>query len=605
MKWNRRVLAPLFLRRGWRRARRWILTHPHFHTVYHKGYNNAFPNVPHDALRAERILAFLASEGLVARCDMHRPKPVSLKALRRVHTEEYLDSVETQEALTSIMGYAVPATQADRILDLQRLMTGGSLLAVDLALDKGFAVNLGGGFHHALADKGGGFCAFNDIALAVAKARHDGFEGRVLVVDLDLHDGDGTRAIFADDESVHTFSIHARHWGPPDARESTSIELPGEVDDATYITALAAHLPAVFDRFKPALVIYLAGCDPAQEDRMGDWRITPVGMLRRDLFVTQLRARYRAALAVLLAGGYSQESWRYTARFLSDPAGRRGPIEPPTTEEMTIKRYRYISRLLDPAELSGDDPRAENFGLTAEDLLPPGAGFQKPTRLLGFYTRHGVELVMERAGIFDRLRNLGFEQPTILFELEDPAGETVRVFGDPEHKEVLMELRLRRDRRTVPGMELLSVEWMLLQNPRATLHRQLLPGQQYPGLGMLKDVVALLAAACERLHLDGLSFVPSQYHIAVQWQGHLAFMHPEARARFRALQVFFADIPIGDASRALANGRVVNTETNEVVTWTPAPMVAPISRQLRRVVKLNEDEPPEEISLRLEASPDR
>ena len=574
---------PLFVRRHWRRGWRW-LTSPHFDVVYHEDYNRAFPSVPNDPLRAERILAFLASEGLVLRCDVHQPLPASLKALARVHTAEYLEQVHELPVLTSILGVEVTPDQVDRILDLQRLQTGGTLLATRLALKRGLAVNLGGGFHHARAGQGGGFCAFNDMAVAIARERAEGFRGRVLVVDLDLHDGDGTRDLFADDDDVFTFSIHARHWGPTEARASLAVELGSHVDDAVFLAALERHLPPLVEDFRPQLVYYLAGADPAREDKIGEWLMTPAGMLERDVRVASLvrRGEHKAALVILLAGGYSSEAWRYTARFLSAPLGGRA-IEPPSTEAMTLKRYRYISSLFDAAELSGG-AGGDDFGFTEEDLYLPGWAAHKETRFLGYYTRHGLELVLERAGILDRLRDLGFAHPTIDLDLGDAAGHTIRTFGDPSRRELLMEMRVHRDRRTIPGMELLSIEWLLLQNPRSEFGpgRARLPGQRHPGLGMLKDTVALLAVACERLHLDGIVLVPSTYHVAVQWQGHLSFLKAEAQARFEALVELLVGLPLASASRAVDEGRVIDDAGGETFAWVPEPMVAPISERLRR-----------------------
>lgn len=596
-----------FLRRTCRR--RWRRLFPPNATLfYHPKYNAAFPNVPNDPLRAERILAFLEREGLIAPGNVRQPEPASLKELAQVHPHAYLESLHDESVVGRIMGCDIFGDQVDRLLDLQRLQTGGTLAAARLARPSHpLVVHLGGGFHHAHADQGGGFCIFNDVAVAIADLRRHGFKRRILVVDLDLHDGDGTRAIFAEDKGVHTFSIHARHWGPTEAVESTSLELGSAVEDDAYLAALREHLPAVIARFRPRLVFYLAGCDPAQEDRLGNWRISARGMLERDRFVfEQVRAlRGRVPVVVLLAGGYSPVAWRYTARFLSDQLARGGPIEPPSTEEITLRRYRYISRLLPAAELSGASTHDE-FGLTEADLFLPGWGARRETRLLGFYTKHGLELILERAGIFDRLRDLGFAQPTLDVDLADPAGETVRIFGAPDRKEVLTEMRLRRDRRSIAGMELLTIEWLLLQNPRASFSpaRPALPGQKHPGLGLLKDVVALLIVACERLHLDGLVFVPSQFHVASQLHGRLFFLNPQALARYNALHRAFAGRSLAAGSQAIAEGRVVDATTGEVFRWQPETMVLPISEKLmgefgRRAKAAESSEEPPRYSFRV------
>ncbi len=578
-------LLPRFMDRNVCRLCRRLLG-PKIEIVYHDRYSAACPTLPLDPLRAERILAFLVSEGLVLRRGVHTPKPISLKRLERVHTPSYLDSVNQIPVMTSIMGSELTRDQVDRFLDHQRLLTGGTLEATRLALKRGTAVNLGGGFHHALADQGGGFCIFNDVAVAVAQVRREGFGGRILIIDLDLHDDNGTRALYAGDPDVTTFSIHARHWGPTDGDGAIAIELGSRVDDATYLEAIRRHLPPLIRELRPRLVFYNAGCDPAHDDLLGDWTITPEAMLERDQLVVELaRSRPRKqALVIVLGGGYGQETWRYSARFLSALlCRRRGPIEPPTTEEITLKRYRYLSGLFTPGELCGASAENE-FGLSEDDLFLPGWGISKETRLLGLYTRHGVELFLERGGLLDRLRDLGFLHPTLDFDLNDPGGQTFRVFSDPARTDVLVELRLGRDRRSLPGVELLSIEWLLLQNPRGSFSaaRQRLPGQTHPGLGMLKDVVGLLTVACEGLHLDGLIFVPSQYHIACQWQGYLFFLKPVARARFAALAEVMRDLPLAEATQAIAAGRVVDAETGEVFRWQPEPMIAPISDKLKR-----------------------
>lgn len=556
----------------------------HFELVTHPRYNAAFPNLPNDALRADRILAFLASEGIAQPCCVHRPEPVWLKALGLVHGAGYLDSIHDRKTLGAIMGTELGEGQVDRLIDLQRLMTGGTLMATRRARSRGIGINLGGGLHHASANQGAGFCIFNDIAVAIADERRRGFSGKVLVIDLDLHDGDGTRRIFADDSTVHTFSIHARHWGPTEAVASTALELGPRVEDADYLEAIETHLPGLVNRFDPKLIFYLAGCDPAHDDPLGDWRISEQAMLLRDQTVFRLaRQRHpRTPLVITLAGGYGQESWRYTARFLANLEPRSRLIEPPSTEEITLKRYRYIGKLFDSATLSGASSDA-NFGITEEDLYLPGWGASRETRFLGYYTKNGLELLFERSGFLDRLRDLGFAHPTLDLRIDDVDTHTLRIYGAPDRQELLVEIQLRRDRRLLPGFELLSIEWLLMQNPRARFHagRPRLPGQEHPGLGLLNDAVAMLRVACERLHLDGLAFVPSAYHIAAYGKGRLEFVDPESRASFQALLELFADVPLAAATRAVAEARVIDIDTGEPFVWKPAPMILPVSRSLQ------------------------
>lgn len=568
------------------RKLRWT-THP-LQVVYHDEYVAAFPDLPVDPHRAENILAFLATEGLVIQRAVHRPEPAWWKSLERVHDSDYLDRLRDPAHLTSILGVPIDASLVDRIIDHQRLQTGGTMMAVRRARQRGVAVNLGGGFHHAHRAQGGGFCLFNDVAAAIVDERRRGFRGRVLVVDLDLHDGDGTRSIFREDDTVHTFSIHARHWvDDVSAVESTSLELGSKVEDDVYLETLREHLPPLFERFCPRLVIYLAGCDPAHDDPLGDWRLSAEALLERDLLVTRLaRDDRKIPFAILLAGGYGPRSWRYTARFLS--ALELGEaIEPPSSETMTLERYRAVARRFTSAELSGGDTD-DLFGITEEDLVLPGWSGAPETRFLGFYTKNAVELVTERAGFLDRLRDLGYAHPTLDLQVAEPGGDTLRVYGEPEREHLLVELRLRRDRRTFDGLELLSVEWLLMQNPRLAFGptRTRLPGQNHPGLGLLSDLVAMLILICERLHLDGLVFTPSEFHVAAYGRNFLVFLDPAAQARFEALLDLFAETgtPLPAATRAVAEGRVVDAETGEPVAWDREPMVLAVSPKMEALV---------------------
>ncbi|HEV8628685.1 MAG TPA: histone deacetylase, partial [Thermoanaerobaculia bacterium] len=394
---------------------------------YDPGYTFALPTSPLDPLRGEKVLTALDLMGLLRPGRVTAPPPASLGDLLRVHDREYLESLGDSRPFEHAFGTVLTGSQRERALSVQRAMTGGTVAAARRALaDGGIAVNLGGGFHHGRRDRGQGFCLFNDVAVAVAALRRSDFDGRVLVVDLDLHDGDGTRALFATDPAVHTYSLHNRHWDDSTAVGATAIELGGGVGDETYLAALRETLPPVFAAHRPQLVFYLAGCDPAADDRLGDWRITPQGMLARDRLVVELshggEAGSSLPLVVLTAGGYGEQAWRYTARFLVWLAsgGRRTPELPPD-DEVLIARYRALARVLSPAELSGE-PAAEtdDWGLSDEDLAPALQGGTADSRFLGYYTAHGVELVLEVMGIFDRLRDLSYEHPHIELDLSRP-----------------------------------------------------------------------------------------------------------------------------------------------------------------------------------------
>ncbi len=548
--------------------------------VHGRRYVLDLPGAHTDPLRGERILVWLRRERLLRRRQVLAARPLTLKALRRVHDDSYLERLRDPRSLVPILGFEVDPDLGVSFLAASRAQCGGTLAAARWALAHGgVAVNLGGGFHHARRDRGAGFCAFNDVAAAVADLRGAGFTERVLVVDLDLHDGDGTRALFADDPSVHTLSIHSRSWDTAPAIESTSVELGDGVEDGAYLAALDEILPPLLARFSPALVVYLAGADVAAGDRLGNWRLTPRGVLARDQRVVILARRSTPPLACvwLLAGGYGAEAWRHSARSLAWLLSGR-ELEPAATAEIAIHRYRELGRAISPAELAGAE--GDDWGLTLADLGLGAAASRG--RLLGQMTAHGLELALERLGILDRLRALGFAHPTLELDLGHPGGETARLYGDVDRRELLIELRVRLDRGTIPEMELLRVEWLLLQNPRARFSeaRPGLPGQTHPGLGLAEDVAALLVLTCERLRLDGVLFVPSHYHLVGQAGELLRFLDSRDEARWRALRQALAGKPLAEATAAVAGGRVVDRRTGEPVRWGATPMVIPVSERL-------------------------
>jgi acetoin utilization deacetylase AcuC-like enzyme len=557
--------------------------------IYSPGYQLEIGSLPYDPLRAERILTFLFLEGLADSRNLHEPKTASMADLRRVHTDAYLESLSSPETLTQILGVDLWPDLAHRAMAAQRLAVGGTLQAMRLALQhRRVAVNLGGGFHHAAADSGAGLCIFNDVAVSIAAARSEGLEKPVLIVDLDLHDGNGTRRIFADDRSVFTFSIHNQCWDTEPAQASLSLELPGDVDDQTYLEALQESLPRVLRDIRPGLVFYLAGTDPAADDRLGNWQISAAGMLRRDRFViSQLRRRpLPLPTVVLLAGGYGHETWRYSARFFAWLLTDRADFEPPSTEEITYARYRRLVHILSRRRRS-EQAQSDTWTLTEEDILGGLGASARPSRLLGHYSSHTVELVLERTGFLESLRGMGFPHPTVELDLDNPSGQTVRIFSDTHHSELLMELRIALDRRTLQDLELLKLEWLLLQNPRLSFsgEQRPLPGQTYPGLGLLSDVMALLILVCEELEIDGISFIPSHFHLAAKGKKYLWFVDPQDEAWFQAVAEALGELPLKESTLAVAAGRLVDRVSGEPVPWRPMLMVLPTSEDLRRRVR--------------------
>jgi acetoin utilization deacetylase AcuC-like enzyme len=576
---------PLPLRRRLRRFEADVRGEPAIF-VYGHGYQHELPGVPIDGLRGERILTALAREGLVGREAVIRPGLCSFAKLERAHDRDYLDRIQDPSVMEATFGLTLSPDLTERVVELQRYMTGGTVAAARAAWRQHkLAVNLGGGLHHAQRARGRGFCLLNDIAVAIAELRSSGMTEPIAVIDLDIHDGDGTRSLFADDASVWTFSIHNEHWGPTEAVSSTALALGAGVGDHEYLAVIRQHLPAMLDQHRPRLVVFVAGCDPAAGDSLGNWRISDAGMLARDRYVIeQLHERGLRSVVWLLGGGYGRDAWRHSARSLISVLG--GPREPrlPSTESLTLSRYRHLAQIIDPRDLAGSLAGVASGELVFDESDLFGASphaNRVSARVLGYYTKTGIEFALERYGLLPRLRALGFE-PHVEIDCGGETGDTVRVFGEHDN-ELLVEVRVARDRETIPGKELLRIEWMLLQNPRASWvgGRAPLPGQQHPGLRLFEEVSLLMLIVCERLSLAGIVVVPSHYHVAARWHGRMRFLDPAVEGRFRALERLLAPLSLAEASMAVELGRVTEVGSS-ARAYTPAPLILPSSEQLTR-----------------------
>jgi acetoin utilization deacetylase AcuC-like enzyme len=553
--------------------------------VYHPAYAAEELAGPYDLHRPDRILHYLEREGLLRRGALHRPRPASLDRLRLVHTRAYLESLEAPDALTPIVGEPLRPELHDAFLAGSRAMVGGTLRATKLALRRGaVAVNLGGGFHHAHRDRGHGFSCFHDVAVAIATWRARGWREPVLVVDLDVHDGDGTRALFAQDPTVHTFSLHNRTLGTGEAVADTCVALGPDVDDPTLLAAVREHLPPVLAAVQPALVFYLAGSDGHRHDRLGNWRLDHAGLVARDQLVLGLLrdGAPRRPVVYLLAGGYGHHAWRHPAATFSWLLTGEAVIRPPLQLELPLDHYRRLRPFFAHPEPAAGGPLAEGWALTAEDL--PGLGGVPSTQFLDAIPAHGLEVVLEKSGLLDRLRARGFRKLEVATDLRDPVGHLLRVVdvGGPAPRP-LVELKLRRDLTCAPPYALLAVEWLLLQNARGAfvLGRPPLPGQRYPGLGLLRDVTAMLVVLCERLELDGLTFLPAHFHMADIAREAAVFWEPDAAARHAAVREALRGLRLPEMDRAVRRGEVIDTRTGQPYAFEPARMVLPVSARLQ------------------------
>ena len=250
--------------------------------------------------------AVLAS-GLVAPSTLHEPERASLDALRLVHTERYIDALVTG-TLSDAEQRRIGLPWSEFLVERSFRAVGGTCEAARAALDYGVTMNLAGGTHHAFPDHGEGFCVFNDVAVAIRMLQRDRRIRRAAVIDLDVHQGNGTHAIFADDHSVFTFSMHGgRNFPFHKVPGTLDVELADGTGDEAYLGALAENLPGVLTAAAPDLVIYLAGSDPHEGDRLGRLCLTFDGLARRDAMVLDACREVGIPVAVTIAGGYGRD----------------------------------------------------------------------------------------------------------------------------------------------------------------------------------------------------------------------------------------------------------------------------------------------------------
>jgi len=243
--------------------------------------------------------------GLLADGDVLEPQRAPDAAVLRVHDRAYVEKL-LRGKLSVLEEAVLELPYSKQLVEASFLCAGGSILAARESLTRGAGINLGGGFHHAFPDHGEGFCVFNDIAIAIRALQQEGRIRRAAVIDLDVHQGNGTAAIFRDDPTVFTFSMHHEQNYPAiKPRSDLDVGLDTGTDGAAYLAALERHLPAILDRHRPDLVAYVAGADPYEQDQLGGLRLSREDLRKRDRVVFEGAASREIPVVAFLAGGYA------------------------------------------------------------------------------------------------------------------------------------------------------------------------------------------------------------------------------------------------------------------------------------------------------------
>jgi acetoin utilization deacetylase AcuC-like enzyme len=300
---------------------------------YHPGYDYGWglPDRPREVHgfvldKPTRICERLVEKQVVSPSELRRPSPVLRHELRSVHDVELVSSLADPYAVACAIELSeiaeLPAKMVwEAVVAPHLLAAGDTCEALQAAEDGEWAINLSGGYHHARRDLSHGFCLVNDVALAIERLRSRGIRRRILILDLDLHQGDGNATLFEDDEEVFTFSMHERDIFPfPKARSDIDIELPPQTGDGIYMAKLDDALAAIEARFHAEIVVYVAGSDPYEDDPLGNLQLSAETIAARDKRVARFAAWHQCSLVALPAGGYSPESPEITAAGFAEIA---------------------------------------------------------------------------------------------------------------------------------------------------------------------------------------------------------------------------------------------------------------------------------------------
>ncbi|HLK51439.1 MAG TPA: histone deacetylase [Bryobacteraceae bacterium] len=276
-----------------------------FRLIYHPQYNmnlgaHVFPAHKYRLLRDRMLRTGFAREE-----DFVAPEPATDDDILLVHEPAWVDKLRHGTlSYQEILKLEIPYSQ--HTVEAFWASTGGTILAARHAMACGLGFNIGGGFHHAFAGHGEGFCAVNDVAIAIRRLQKDGAIARAMIVDCDVHHGNGTAAVFADDPSVFTLSIHqANNYPSEKPLSKLDIHLPDGTGDREYLERLQNGFSAGLAMFQPELLMYLAGADPFCEDQLGGLSLTFEGLMARDRLVLGRAVRGKIPVAVVLAGGYA------------------------------------------------------------------------------------------------------------------------------------------------------------------------------------------------------------------------------------------------------------------------------------------------------------
>jgi histone deacetylase 11 len=299
--------------------------------IYSPGYNISILGIenfhPFDSKKYKKVFNGIIKHHTICPSQLYSPRLVTEEELLTVHTEEYLASLKSSSVISRIVEIpflrVLPVGTLNKgILKPMKLATGGTILGVELALRYGWAINLSGGYHHAKANKGEGFCVYADVPVALHSLWQTRPDRRVLIVDLDAHQGNGNSALLGNDHRVAIFDMYNSSVYPADAEalQQVTYKIPLRRRTATeeYLILLLASLPKAIGEFNPELIVYNAGTDIFMEDRLGNLSVSERGIISRDEYVFQVAHENSIPILMVLSGGYHKKSGGIIARSINN-----------------------------------------------------------------------------------------------------------------------------------------------------------------------------------------------------------------------------------------------------------------------------------------------
>jgi histone deacetylase 11 len=301
--------------------------------VYHENYNISFFGLENfhafDTQKYGKIYNYLITKAGISKNQFCRPEEITDEELRKVHSHSYLATLHKNASKTFAQISEVPlfsllpnSITRKKALRPMRLATGGTLKATDLALDYGWAINLSGGYHHAKRDKGEGFCVYADISLAACNVFEKNPNAKIMIVDLDAHQGNGHESISGPDKRITIFDVYGKYLYPRDEQVKQYIQfnypIAGSIKDDDYLAIIKNNLPKAITIAKPNLIIYNAGTDIFKNDGFSHMLVSENGIIQRDEFVFVQALQHNIPIVMVLSGGYTKESARIISKSIKN-----------------------------------------------------------------------------------------------------------------------------------------------------------------------------------------------------------------------------------------------------------------------------------------------